>query len=140
MKKNLALLLFALFALQNNVFAQIILKNNTDETVWICIGYKQNGMWTSEGWWKVESGTQATLNHTTGESAYLYYYAYSNTRTYEGQGSSLIVKRGSAFTIKHTGSEGNNLAEGFEWKSFREVRISIGNALFKKRCVIDLRY
>ena len=119
-------LLFLLGA--HNLFAQLYLKNESNETVSVCIGWYQESSsgYVTKGWWNIEPGQTISpgLSFTKLNDEF-YYRATSASRTWGTEYNLLI--RNDAFEIKDAHSEytkKNN--PSYQWASFNKMSVSFG--------------
>jgi len=92
--------------------------NKTASRVGVAIGYKLSDVWTTEGWWNVDTDTCETL--VAGQLVSRFYYIYAVDYDLGGVwgGKAIMCTRDKMFTIK--GIE-DCLARGFERTGFFEV-------------------
>ncbi len=125
--KNIVLILFLVLSIEN-LNAQLYLKNESSETISVCIGWYQESSsgYVTKGWWNIEPGQTISpgLSFTKLNDEF-YYCAKSATRTWGSEYNLLI--RDDAFEIKDAQSEEtlkNN--PSYEWASFNKMNVSFG--------------
>ncbi|MBB4284521.1 putative membrane protein [Roseospira goensis] len=91
--------------------------NQTNVTRWLAIGYMQDGLWTSEGWWELEPGDCATPIQSDLTQRYYYYRAEDPDERFEGDGY-VFCAVDDAFTIA---GDTDCVARGYEELDFREI-------------------
>jgi uncharacterized membrane protein len=80
--------------------AKLELCNNTQSTVGVAIGYKNQEGWATEGWWKAEPQKCLTLLKTPLDARYYYVYAIDYDKGGSWGGKSMLCIREKIFTIK----------------------------------------
>jgi len=142
LKSSFLLLTFVLLSVASK--AQLYLKNNTDEPVYvaICMYYdsKDSKYFGSEGWWKVEPGDKVQVSSAIGFNDNIYYYAYSSTskKKYEGE-TNLLVHPTDKFFIKNADKEYKKKENpAYVWYKFRHVDMKSGALQLKY--TIELNY
>jgi uncharacterized membrane protein len=98
--------------------ADFRLCNRTQSRVGVAVGYKDNDVWTTEGWWNVGANTCETLMRGPLVARFYYIYALDYDQGGEWAGQALMCTREKEFTIK--GIE-DCLARGFDRTGFFEV-------------------
>jgi uncharacterized membrane protein len=114
---RLALFLAAL-AVPAVAHADFRLCNRTQSRVGVSVGYKDNDVWTTEGWWNVAANTCETLMRGPLVARFYYIYALDYDQGGEWAGQALMCTREKEFTIK--GIE-DCLARGFDRTGFFEI-------------------
>jgi uncharacterized membrane protein len=122
-------LLFTIFISLATSFvsnAQLYLKNNTSEPVWVAYAKwndsKNQNHWFTVGWYKIDPGDTRQLAAGIGFQDYCYYYAETKggAKKYEGK-TKFLVDRGGEFKIKNADKQyqkDNN--SNYEWHGFRK--------------------
>jgi uncharacterized membrane protein len=106
--------------------AKLNICNETGELRDVAIGYKAEGEWTSEGWWKVEDGECRTVIKDDLKRTFYYYRAVHKRGDFDGQAFSFCTQA-KPFTIvgdKDCGSRGYNQSK------FRELELIKGTTGF----------
>jgi uncharacterized membrane protein len=98
--------------------ADFRLCNRTQSRVGIAVGYKDNDVWTTEGWWNVPANTCETLMRGPLVARFYYVYALDYDQGGEWAGQALMCTREKEFTIK--GIQ-DCLARGYDRTGFFEV-------------------
>lgn len=83
----------------------------------VAIAYSDNGVWTSEGWWKVPSGTCKVA--VAGDLARQHYYYHAPLNGAEPEGDFSFCVTDQAFTIP--GADGDCAALGAEKQRFGHI-------------------
>lgn len=92
--------------------------NKTGSRVGVAIGYKLSDVWTTEGWWNVDSGNCETLVGGPLVSRFYYLYAIDYDQGGVWGGKATMCTRDKMFTIKGID---DCVARGFERTGFFEV-------------------
>jgi uncharacterized membrane protein len=90
-------LVIALFTVPG--FAQLSLCNDSGFDLWTAIAYPNGGDWTSQGWWKIESGDCKTLLSGALTSRYYYYYAHTLSGKFTLAGDTSFCVSNEAFRL-----------------------------------------
>jgi uncharacterized membrane protein len=92
--------------------------NGTQGRVGVAIGYKDNDIWSTEGWWNVAANSCETLMRGPLVARFYYLYAIDYDQGGEWSGKAFMCTRDKEFTIK-----GNQdcLARGYDRIGFFEV-------------------
>jgi uncharacterized membrane protein len=98
--------------------AEFRLCNKTASRVGVAIGYKNQDIWTTEGWWNIPSNTCQTILGGPLISRFYYIYALDYDFGGEWGGNAVMCTQPRAFTI--LGTE-NCVARGFEQTGFYEI-------------------
>jgi uncharacterized membrane protein len=98
--------------------ADFRLCNRTQSRVGVAVGYKDNDVWTTEGWWNVAANSCETLMRGPLVARFYYIYALDYDQGGEWAGQALMCTREKEFTIKGIG---DCLARGFDRTGFFEV-------------------
>ncbi|MBA4790771.1 MAG: DUF1036 domain-containing protein, partial [Rhizobiales bacterium] len=98
--------------------ADFRLCNRTQSRVGVAVGYKENDVWTSEGWWNIAANTCETLLRGDLVARFYYLYAVDYDQGGEWSGRAFLCTRDKEFTIR--GTE-DCLARGFDRTGFLEV-------------------
>lgn len=124
--------------------AQIYLKNNTDEPVYVAFCMYYNGdnskYFGSKGWYKVEPGDKVEVSSAIGWNDNIYYYAYSSVsdKKYEGK-TQLLVHPTDKFFIKNANKEYKKTENpAYVWKKFRHVDMK--SSTLQLKYTIELNY
>jgi uncharacterized membrane protein len=107
-----------MFAAVTPAAADLKLCNNTSSRVGVAIGYKDQDIWVSEGWWNVASHTCEVLLKGTLVARYYYVHALDYDRGGEWGGSAFMCTGDKAFTIR---GEKDCQKRGFKRSGFFEV-------------------
>ncbi|MFG1397644.1 DUF1036 domain-containing protein [Roseixanthobacter pseudopolyaromaticivorans] len=108
----------ALTASAGTAAADFRLCNRTSSRVGVAIGYKENDVWTTEGWWNVAANSCETLLRGDLVARFYYLYAVDYDQGGEWAGKAYMCTRDKEFTIR--GVE-DCLARGFDRAGFLEV-------------------
>src|SRR5712692_6102294 len=113
-------LAFFLAALAAPAIAQADFRlcNRTQSRVGVAVGYKDNDVWTTEGWWNVAANSCETLMRGPLVARFYYIYALDYDQGGEWAGQALMCTREKEFTIKGIG---DCLARGFDRTGFFEI-------------------
>lgn len=103
-------------------YADLRLCNKTSSKISVAIGYKENDIWKTEGWWNFsptddDNACKVLLPGPLGARFY-YVYAMDITKGGEWGGTALLCTQQKEFTI--SGIE-NCIPRGFEQTGFFEV-------------------
>lgn len=98
--------------------ADFRLCNRTQSRVGVAVGYKENDVWTSEGWWNIAANSCETLLRGDLVARFYYLYAVDYDQGGEWSGRAFLCTRDKEFTIR--GTE-DCLARGFDRTGFLEV-------------------
>lgn len=98
--------------------AEFRLCNRTQSRIGVALAYKDEGNWTTEGWWNVTANSCETLLRGTLSSRFYYLYAVDYDQGGEWAGRVYMCTLEKEFTIR--GIE-NCLARGYERTGFFEV-------------------
>lgn len=98
--------------------ADFRLCNRTESRVGVSIGYKDQGAWSTEGWWNVASKSCETLLRGSLSARFYYVYAVDYDRGGEWNGKAYMCTRDKEFTIN--GIE-DCAARGYERSGFFEI-------------------
>ncbi|TCT06808.1 DUF1036 domain-containing protein [Aquabacter spiritensis] len=98
--------------------ADFRLCNRTQSRVGVAVGYKDNEIWITEGWWNVAANTCETLLRGDLVARFYYLYAVDYDQGGEWSGRAFMCTRDKEFTIR--GIE-DCLARGFDRTGFMEV-------------------
>ncbi|MFG1461287.1 DUF1036 domain-containing protein [Xanthobacter sp. DSM 24535] len=108
----------ALTASASPAAADFRLCNRTPSRIGVAIGYKENDVWTTEGWWNVAANSCETLLRGDLVARFYYLYAVDYDLGGEWAGKAYMCTRDKEFTIR--GVE-DCLARGFDRAGFLEV-------------------
>jgi uncharacterized membrane protein len=92
--------------------------NRTASQVGVAIGYKDQTVWTTSGWWNVPSNTCETIVAGPLVSRFYYIYAVDYDRGGAWKGPTIMCTRDKMFTIQ--GIE-DCVARGYERTGFFEI-------------------
>jgi len=92
--------------------------NRTSSQVGVAIGYKDQTVWTTSGWWNVPSNTCETIVAGPLVSRFYYIYAVDYDRGGAWKGPTIMCTRDKMFTIQ--GIE-DCVARGYERTGFFEI-------------------
>lgn len=95
--------------------------NNTQSRVGVAIGYKDNELWSTEGWWNVAANSCETLMRGPLSARFYYLYAIDYDQGGEWSGKAYMCTREKEFTIK---GRNDCLARGYDRIGFFEVDTS----------------
>lgn len=76
-------LICIVFTVATKGFAELKITNNSNEDVFVAIGYFENDEWYSEGWWEVKNG-ETVMVRSDFTNRYYYYYAKGTTLEWKG--------------------------------------------------------
>ena len=116
----LALVAGLLLAVSSQAKADFNVCNKTKERVAVALGFRQQGMWISQGWWNVEPAHCATL--LPGKLSETKYYLYADAKAHNwfmGGGFRFCVKNDEFKVI----GNGNCPLQGAMAQGFREVAV-----------------
>ncbi len=99
-------------------FADFRLCNKTPSRVGVSVGYKEEGAWSTEGWWNVAANSCETLLRGPLSARFYYVFAIDYDRGGEWNGKAYMCTREKEYTIK--GIE-DCLARGYERSGFFEI-------------------
>lgn len=94
--------------------------NQTKGDVTVAFGYRENGVWTSKGWWNIEPSGCATVYGDKLRERYYYYYAEEIDSDGIWGGDYRFCALDDAFTIQ--GDE-NCKSRGYDAYDFRQVDV-----------------
>lgn len=117
MKVFSLLLLFAAF-FAGSAHADLRVCNDTSKPLGVSIGYKQNGTWTSEGWWRVPEESCSAL--IEGDLSSRFYYLHAEDAAGKDRWLGRVFMCTSPKKFKINGLE-DCFARGFERSGFFEV-------------------
>lgn len=80
--------------------ADFRLCNDTKSLVGVALGYRENGKWTTEGWWQVPGETCASLISGDLNSRYYYLYAEDADRGGQWRGDIFMCTSDREFRIE----------------------------------------
>jgi uncharacterized membrane protein len=92
--------------------------NDTDKTIGVAIGYKSEGTWTSEGWWRISGGSCSAL--IEGQLSSRYYYLHAEDASGQDRWMGRVFMCTSAKKFKIRGLQ-DCFARGLERTGFFEV-------------------
>lgn len=92
--------------------------NTTTSRVGVAIGYRDDQVWTTEGWWNVSAGDCSTIVSGPLRSRFYYVYAVDYDREGAWTGNAFMCTQDREFTIR--GIE-DCVARGYERTGFVEV-------------------
>lgn len=118
MKKLLLLLLFMPLL----SFSQLDIMNNSFDDVWVSIGYVENDIWYSEGWWKVQKQNKIRVYGKQLSNRYYYFYAYQVTGSSIWEGKTPFCTPSTVFKLNSTNC-GNA-----EYAYYREIDVGSNKA------------
>lgn len=141
MKNIFIITLFLILTISNKSYSQVTVENATDKTVTICVAWidihesssKVYIETWSEGWWSIEPGQKSTIKSVCPVDDYIFYYAYSNDKVWEG--SSTEYGNGIpdyfrissiAFKIKNPSYDKSVTYPANYWKIFRKKKVDKG--------------
>tara|TARA_R110002126_G_scaffold178600_6_gene327613 strand:+ start:2413 stop:3558 length:1146 start_codon:yes stop_codon:yes gene_type:complete len=127
----LAFLIVTFVSLSPPIFstsAQAKLKvcNETGELRDVAIGYKADGEWTSEGWWKIEDGECKVVINEDLKRTFYYYRTVHKRGDFDGQAFNFCTQA-KPFTIEGDKDCGSR---GFNTSKFRELKLLKGTTGF----------
>ena len=115
---HLILLVLAALAWPAAAYADFRLCNRTAARIGIAMGYKDEGGWTTEGWWNLAANSCDTLIRGPLVARFYYVYAVDYDQGGEWSGKAFMCTRPKEFTIH--GIE-DCLARGFDRTGFFEI-------------------
>ncbi len=121
LRAGVCALLLSLFALPfacDLAWADFRLCNRTQSRVGVAVGYKENDVWTTEGWWNIAANSCETVLRGDLVARFYYLYAVDYDQGGEWSGRAFMCTRDKEFTIR--GTE-DCLARGFDRTGFLEV-------------------
>lgn len=98
--------------------AEFRLCNRTQSRIGVAVAYKDDGSWTTEGWWNVAANSCETLLRGDLTGRFYYLYAMDYDQGGEWAGRVFMCTKEKEFTIR--GME-NCMARGYERTGFFEV-------------------
>lgn len=98
--------------------ADFRLCNKTKSRIGVAIGYKDNQVWTTEGWWNIGANNCETILSGPLVSRFYYIYAVDYDLGGEWSGRSTMCTKDKMFTIH--GIE-DCVARGFDRSGFFEI-------------------
>lgn len=98
--------------------ADLRLCNKTKSRIGVAIGYKDNKVWTTEGWWNVAANTCEMILSGPLVSRFYYIYAVDYDLGGEWSGHAIMCTRDKMFTIH--GIE-DCVARGYDRSGFFEI-------------------
>lgn len=116
----LALVAGLLLAVSSEARAEFNVCNKTKERVAVALGYRQQGVWMSQGWWNIEPARCATL--LPGKLSETKYYLYADAKAHNwfmGGGFRFCAKNDE---FKLAGNS-NCLLQGAIALGFRELPV-----------------
>jgi uncharacterized membrane protein len=116
--KHLFAFFIAFLFWQSPVFADFKLCNKTSSRVGVAIGYQDNTVWVTEGWWNIPANGCETLLRGQLIARYYYVYATDYDKGGEWSGRAFMCSREKEFTIK--GIE-DCLTRGYDRTGFSEI-------------------
>ncbi len=106
------------FALPSAAHADFRVCNGTQGRVGVAIGYKDNDVWSTEGWWNVAANSCETLMRGPLVARFYYLYAIDYDQGGEWSGKAYMCTREKEFTIK---GRNDCLARGYDRIGFFEI-------------------
>lgn len=100
--------------------ADLTFCNRTDIGATVAIAYSENGVWVSEGWWRVEPGQCRPVVRAALAKQFYYWRAISGTRVLV-DGAYRFCTSDDAFTIQ---GEADCEARGYQSAAFREEEVA----------------
>lgn len=101
--------------------ADFRLCNDTRNLVGVALGYREKGVWVTEGWWQVPGETCATLIEGDLNSRFYYLYAEDADRGGQWRGDIFMCTSDRQFRIE---AVDNCFARGYQRTGFFEVDTS----------------
>ena len=98
--------------------ADLRLCNKTKSRIGVAIGYKDDDVWTTEGWWNVPASSCEMVLSGPLVSRYYYIYAIDYDQGGEWSGQAIMCTRDKMFTIR--GIE-DCVARGYDRSGFFEI-------------------
>lgn len=97
--KSISLLLVLLIGFNQDIQANFKIKNRSGENITIAIGYIEDGIWYTEGWWTIKDKESITIYNKPLKNRYYYYYAKSRNFLWQGV-DSLFVDTIASYKLK----------------------------------------
>lgn len=110
----------AIVSLAGTAQAGFQICNSSSGDVVTAFGYREDGVWTSAGWWSIAKGECAIVYDRNLKDQYYYYYAEEINGGGRWEGSYVFCAVNEAFTI--AGDENCN-ARGYDKYGFLEVDV-----------------
>jgi uncharacterized membrane protein len=111
-------LIIAGIALPSAARADFRVCNGTQGRVGVAVGYKDNDVWSTEGWWNVPANSCETIMRGPLVARFYYIYAIDYDQGGEWSGKAYMCTREKEFTIK---GRNDCLARGYDRIGFFEV-------------------
>ncbi len=119
--------LFVVVTTSDHAHAKLEVCNETDLQRDIAIGYKTDGNWTSEGWWKLDVGECKSVIKEELTSTFYYYRAVHKGKEFD-PGKFAFCTQSDVFTI--VGDEDCD-NRGYDKSFFRELKLAKGTLGFR---------
>lgn len=124
------------------VRSQLYVKNNHDTPFRVAVAYYESGSmfngWISKGWLEIQPGEEKAILHYNPTGKHIYYYAYSDEITINGNHLYLVDTKKDTFTIKDADKESTYITSpDYLWHGFKEVQRGMSN-LVKTKHIIEL--
>lgn len=103
--------------LTTNSLAELRVCNDVNSAVGISIGYKKDGVWTTQGWWEIQPNSCQLIIDEPLTNRFYYLYAETQNKGLSWEGSIPMCIQDDVFTI-----EGMNdcFARGLQRVGFQE--------------------
>lgn len=139
MKKYL--IVFVVLVVNNQLFGQLSMKNNTEKPYQVAIAFFhssfQTSGWISKGWFTINPGETKDVFYQNPREKFLYYYAFSENDTIQGT-KNILVDSKETFTVNQAILEVTKETNpNLKWVKFKEVRRGFSNH-FKKRVILNI--
>jgi uncharacterized membrane protein len=110
----------AIMAMATSAQAGFDVCNNSSDDVTVAFGYREDGEWTSSGWWNIDQGECMTVYDKTLKEQFYYYYAEKVNSDGYWEGDYVFCAIDEAFTIV---GDQNCKSRGYDAYGFREVDV-----------------
>lgn len=82
--QRLSLFMAILLLANTKSWAQFSVRNTSGETIYAAVTYFEDGRWHTQGWSTIGNGESEELYSNALTSRYIYYYAFSKSREWQG--------------------------------------------------------
>lgn len=120
--------------------SQVYVKNNHSVSFRVALAYYESGSmfngWITKGWFEILPGEEKAILHYNPTGKHIYYYAYSDSVTINGNHLYLVDSK-ETFTIKDADKETTYTKNrNYLWHGFREIKREMSNV--KNKYIIQL--
>lgn len=110
----------AIMAAATSAQAKFDVCNNSSDDITVAFGYREDGEWTSSGWWNISQGECMTVYDKNLKEQYYYYYAEKVNSEGFWEGDYVFCAIDEAFTIV---GDQNCKSRGYDAYGFREIDV-----------------